>query len=59
VIGLIEGRWLRSSGLSVAASRSSSVPGAAIPVRYAIALLQRQSVFWHAPEPVPSASPAR
>jgi S1-C subfamily serine protease len=47
VVGLIEGRWLRSSGLSVAASRSASVPGAAIPVRYAIALLQSHSIAWH------------
>ncbi len=61
VVGLIEGRWLRSSGLSIAtaSSRSASVPGAAIPIRYAIALLQRQSVFWHAPEPPPPAPPAR
>ena len=61
VVGLGEGRWLRSSGLSIAKSstRSASVPGAAIPIRYAIALLQRQSVSWHAPQPPPSASPAR
>jgi serine protease Do len=62
VVGLIEGRWLRSSGISIAKSpsRSASVPGAAIPVRYAIALLQRHSISWHAPpQPQPSASPAR
>jgi len=59
VIGLIEGRWLRSSGLSVAASRSASVPGAAIPIGYAIALLQRQSVSWHAAQPPSSSAPAR
>jgi S1-C subfamily serine protease len=59
VVGLIEGRWLRSSGLSVAASRSASVPGAAIPIRYAIALLQSQSVTWHAAPPPPSTAPAR
>ena len=59
VVGLIEGRWLRSSGLSVAASRSASVPGAAIPIRYAIALLQRQSIAWHAPQLQASSSPAR
>jgi S1-C subfamily serine protease len=61
VVGLVEGRWLRSSGLSIAKSpsRSRSVPGAAIPVRYAIALLQRQSVSWHAPQAAQSAPPAR
>ena len=34
VVGLIEGRWLRSSGLSMASAsyRSAPVPGAAIPV---------------------------
>jgi S1-C subfamily serine protease len=60
VVGLIEGRWLRSSGLAIAKSsgQSPGVPGAAIPVRYAIALLERQSITWHAPQP-PSASPAR
>jgi len=61
VVGLIEGRWLRSSGLSVgtASSRTASVPGAAIPVRYAIALLERQSILWHSPQPAQPASPAR
>jgi S1-C subfamily serine protease len=61
VVGLVEGRWLRSSGISIAksSSRSASVPGAAIPVRYAIALLQRQSVYWHAPQPIPSSTPVR
>jgi hypothetical protein len=62
VVGVIEGRWLRSSGISIAksSSRSASVPGAAIPVRYAIALLQRHSISWHSPQPLPppSASPA-
>jgi S1-C subfamily serine protease len=55
VVGLIEGRWLRSSGISIAksSSRSASVPGAAIPVRYAIALLQRHSISWHSPQPLP------
>jgi S1-C subfamily serine protease len=61
VVGLIEGRWLRSSGLAIAKSsaQSPSVPGAAIPVRYAITLLQRQSITWHAPQQPPSAAPAR
>jgi len=55
VVGLVEGRWLRSSAISVAKSSppSMSTPGAAIPIRYAIALLQRQSITWHAPPSPP------
>ena len=49
VVGMIEGRWLRS--LSAAAAKSpslaASIPGAATPIEYAIALLQRQSIPWH------------
>jgi serine protease Do len=61
VVGLIEGRWLRSSGLSItkASSRSPSVPGAAIPIRYAIALLQRHSITWYTPQIRAASSPAR
>jgi S1-C subfamily serine protease len=61
VVGLVEGRWLRSSALSSAkySSLSSSTPGAAVPIRYAIALLQRQSISWHAPQSPPSILPAR
>jgi len=52
VIGLVEGRWLRSSGLSIAkaSAASSPTPGAAVPIRYAIALLQSQSITWHTPQ---------
>jgi len=61
VVGLVEGRWLRSSTISIAksSSRSISTPGAAIPIRHAIALLQRQSISWHTPQSRPSVSPAR
>jgi S1-C subfamily serine protease len=61
VVGLIEGRWLRSSGLSIAtaSSRSASVPGTAIPIRYVIALLQRHSIAWHTPLARAASSPAR
>jgi len=61
VVGLIEGRWLRSSGLSItkASSGSASVPGAAIPIRYAIALLQGNSIAWHTPQIRAASSPAR
>jgi hypothetical protein len=35
VVGLVEGRWLRSSAVSIAksSSRSPSTPGAAVPIR--------------------------
>jgi S1-C subfamily serine protease len=61
VVGLVEGRWLRSSGVSVAkaSATSASTPGAAVPIRYAIALLQRESVSWHVPQSPPSSSPAK
>jgi S1-C subfamily serine protease len=60
VVGFVEGRWLRSSAASFAKSsaRSTSTPGAAIPIRYAIDLLQRQSISWHTPQPPPASSPA-
>jgi hypothetical protein len=61
VVGLVEGRWLRPSAVSIAKSSSvsPSTPGAAVPIRYAIALLQRQSISWHTPQSRPSVSPAR
>jgi S1-C subfamily serine protease len=61
VVGLVEGRWLRSSGVSVpkASAASVSAPGAAVPIRYAIALLQRESVSWHTPQAPPSSTPAK
>jgi len=58
VVGLVEGRWLRSSGFSTAksSSKTTPTPGAAVPIRYAIALLQRQSIYWHKPQ-LPASSP--
>lgn len=62
VVGLVEGRWLRSSAVSFSRSslQRSENPGAAIPIRYAIALLQRESILWHAPgsQSPTTASPA-
>jgi len=60
VVGLVEGRWMRSSAVSIAksSSRSPSTPGAAVPIRYAIDLLQRQSISWHTPQPSPSSQPS-
>jgi S1-C subfamily serine protease len=51
VVGIIEGRWLRSFSAATANSpaATSSIPGAATPIEYAIALLQRQSITWHQP----------
>jgi S1-C subfamily serine protease len=50
VVGLVEGRWLRSSGFAIAKSSGAPTPtpGAAVPIRYAINLLQRKSISWHA-----------
>ena len=50
VIGLIEGRWLRNSIVSLANSRdaSATVPGAAVPIGYAISLLDQKGIAWHA-----------
>jgi S1-C subfamily serine protease len=61
VVGLVEGRWLRSSAVSIGKSspRSASTPGAAVPIHYAIALLQRHSISWSKPEPPPPSSPSR
>jgi hypothetical protein len=53
VVGLVEGRWLRSIAVSAVKSSPASIstPGAAVPIRYAIDLLQRKSISWHAPPP--------
>jgi S1-C subfamily serine protease len=49
VVGLVEGLWLR--GVSLSAVKSAPLPGdtpgAAIPIRFAIALLQQQGIAWH------------
>lgn len=59
VVGLVEGRWLRSGVVSAVKSSpaSMSTPGAAVPIRYAIDLLQRKSVSWHTPPPPPASAP--
>lgn len=51
VVGLVEGRWLRSdaSSLRNSSTASESVPGAAVPIRYAIELLQQHNIAWHKP----------
>ena len=67
-VGLVEGLWLRGTPLPLAKSAPAptGTPGAAIPIRYAIALLQKQGIAWHTaasssatpPSPVASQSGA-
>ena len=68
VVGLVEGLWLRGTPVSNAKSSAlpTGTPGAAIPIRYAIALLKEHNVSWRSgaassssPTSVPSASSAR
>lgn len=58
-VGLVEGLWLRSMPLALAKSgaQSSGIPGAAIPIRYATALLQQNGVTWRSGASAASASP--
>lgn len=53
VVGLVEGLWLRGASLPLARSAPlpSNTPGAAIPIRYAIALLEKQGIWWRAGAP--------
>lgn len=48
VVGLVEGRWLRAQAASVAAATAqpNSGVGAAVPIHYAIPLLQQHGVAW-------------
>jgi len=51
VVGIIVGRWLLPVALPSAANQSRRVavsPGAAIRTHYAISLLQRNHIAWHA-----------
>lgn len=62
VDGFVEGQWLRAYGTQaaspashagpgartpVAAINSGPVPGAVVPIHYAIALLQQKGIAWH------------
>ncbi|HMD39730.1 MAG TPA: serine protease [Candidatus Acidoferrum sp.] len=55
-VGLVEGLWLRGTPLALAKSgaQPASTPGAAIPIRYALALLEQNNVSYHS-----VAAPAR
>lgn len=59
-VGLVEGRWLRPDAASLAAAtdQPNSGVGAAIPIHYAIALLQQNDVSWHSLEGQDSAGAA-
>jgi outer membrane biosynthesis protein TonB len=49
VVGLIEGQWLRPTSVSIPTTAESATPGvgAAVPMHYAIALLQQKEISWH------------
>jgi Trypsin-like peptidase domain len=55
VVGFVEGRWLRTGSASLAVQQTSSgaqtnaVPGAAVPIRYAIELLKKNNIAWQTP----------
>ena len=50
VVGIVEGQWLRSSLVPLATAVDQGTPdmGAAVPIHYAIALLQQKGIPWHA-----------
>jgi S1-C subfamily serine protease len=50
VVGIVEGRWLHSGSISVArtAGNRTSTIGAAIPITYAIPLLEEKRISWQA-----------
>jgi TonB family protein len=49
VVGFVEGQWLRSSLVPLTAAVDEGTPGvgAAVPIHYAIALLQQRGIPWH------------
>ena len=49
VVGFVEGQWLRSSLVPLTAAVDESTPGvgAAVPIHYAIGLLQQRGIPWH------------
>jgi TonB family protein len=49
VVGVVEGRWLRPSPVPLPTGGEQGAPGvgAAVPVHYAIALLQQKGIPWH------------
>ena len=53
VVGLVEGLWLRGTPLPAGKSAPlpNNTPGAAIPIRYAMALLREHGLAWHVAGP--------
>jgi S1-C subfamily serine protease len=49
VVGLIEGRWVRNGPVSLGGTmrQLAEPPGAAIPIRYAVSLLEQNGVAYH------------
>ena len=49
VVGLVEGRWLRPNAAAIATAMKQASDGvaAAVPIHYAITLLQQHGVAWH------------
>ena len=58
VLGIVEGQWLRPVSLAGASATPGQVPsvGAAIPIVYALPLLEEKHIAWHkaaaAPQPL-------
>jgi S1-C subfamily serine protease len=52
-VGLVEGLWLRGVPLSSVKSAAlpTNSPGAAVPIRYAISLLEQYGIAWHSAKP--------
>lgn len=60
VVGLVEGLWLRGTPLSLAksAAQPTGTPGAAIPIRYALTLLQQNNISGSSTaRPTPTSKP--
>jgi len=58
VVGIVDGRWLRSLGASAGSpGQAPTVPGAAVPIHYALNLLQNKGVAWQTAETLPGGSP--
>ena len=49
VVGFIEGQWLRpAAGLAAQMEQGATSIGAAVPIRYAIAVLKEKGISWRA-----------
>jgi hypothetical protein len=59
VVGLVEGLWLRGTppALAKSGAQSSSTPGAAIPIEYALTLLKEHNIAWHSVPTSPTSAP--